>query len=47
VQAGARAFFQRFYLSNSVMEYDPKLIMLAAIFLTSKVRNLSTDHSVY
>jgi hypothetical protein len=47
VQAGARAFFQRFYLSNSVMEYDPKLIMLAAIFLTSKVCNLSSDQFLY
>ncbi|KAG5175000.1 hypothetical protein JKP88DRAFT_339751 [Tribonema minus] len=39
VQAGARALFQRFFLSNSIMEFDPKLVMLAAIFLVSKIED--------
>ncbi|CAN0431624.1 unnamed protein product, partial [Laminaria digitata] len=27
VQASAVAYFQRFYLSNSVLEHDPKILM--------------------
>ena len=32
-------FFKRFYLENSVIEYDPKLYLLACVFLASKVEN--------
>ncbi|CAM9948036.1 unnamed protein product [Ascophyllum nodosum] len=36
VQATAVAYFQRFYLSNSVLEHDPTILILTSIFLASK-----------
>lgn len=38
VTATAALLYRRFFLSNSVMYYDPKAIMVAAAFLASKVR---------
>ena len=37
VTATAALLYRRFFLSNSVMIYDPKAIMVAAAFLASKV----------
>lgn len=39
VSATAALLFRRFYLSNSVMLFDPKAIMVAAAFLASKVED--------
>lgn len=39
----AALFFKRFYLSNSVMMYDPKRIMVGAAFLASKVEDSTVD----
>jgi hypothetical protein len=38
VTATAALLYRRFFLSNSIMLYDPKAIMAAAAFLASKVR---------
>jgi cyclin H len=38
VTATAALLYRRFFLSNSVMLYDPKSIMVASAFLASKVR---------
>jgi cyclin ccl1 len=43
VQATAAQFFRRFYLSNSVAEFDPKPLMVASIFLASKVEDMLVD----
>lgn len=43
VLATAAALFRRFYLSNSVLLFDPKTIMVAAAFLASKVEDATTD----
>lgn len=43
VVATAATFVRRFYLSNSVMLYDPKTIMVAAIFLACKVEDCTVD----
>lgn len=43
VPATAAMLLRRFYLSNSVMIYDPKAIMVAAAFLASKVEDAMTD----
>ncbi|KAJ3212657.1 hypothetical protein HDU67_003685 [Dinochytrium kinnereticum] len=39
VQATAITFFKRFYLANTIMDYDPKLILLTCLFLAAKVEN--------
>ncbi|KAI8850498.1 hypothetical protein BC829DRAFT_442103 [Chytridium lagenaria] len=39
VQATAITFFKRFYLNNTIMDYDPKLILLTCLFLAAKVEN--------
>ncbi|KAJ3415845.1 hypothetical protein HDV05_003909 [Chytridiales sp. JEL 0842] len=36
----AITFFKRFYLENSVIDYDPKLVVLTAVFLAAKVENV-------
>ncbi|KAJ3320719.1 hypothetical protein HDU76_000237 [Blyttiomyces sp. JEL0837] len=33
------AFFKRFYLLNTLMDYDPKVILLTCLFLAAKVEN--------
>uniref|UniRef100_A0A7S1XZY2 Cyclin-like domain-containing protein n=1 Tax=Grammatophora oceanica TaxID=210454 RepID=A0A7S1XZY2_9STRA len=43
VAATAVLLYRRFYLSNSVMVFDPKEIMTAAAFLASKVEDAMTD----
>ncbi len=37
VAATAMAFFRRFFLSNSMLDYDPKVALMACIFLGGKV----------
>lgn len=39
VRATAISYFQKFYLTNSVMEYHPKNIMYTCVFFASKVEN--------
>jgi cyclin H len=39
VSATAALLYRRFYLSNSVMLYDPKAMMVASAFLASKVED--------
>ncbi|KAJ3222498.1 hypothetical protein HK099_002252 [Clydaea vesicula] len=39
IQATATAFFKRFYLKNSIMDYDPKIFVLTCLFLAAKVEN--------
>jgi len=39
VRATAVAYFRRFYLTNSVMEYDPKLVLPTCVFLAAKSEN--------
>eukprot|EP00904_Undaria_pinnatifida_P004260 jgi/Undpi1/13835/HiC_scaffold_9.g03486.m1 len=46
VQASAVAYFQRFYLSNSVLEHDPKILILTSIFLASKTEEQITNVSL-
>lgn len=43
VTATAALLFRRFYLSNSVMIFDPKAVMVAAAFLASKVEDATAD----
>eukprot|EP00977_Amphora_coffeiformis_P017663 scaffold5860_cov223-Amphora_coffeaeformis.AAC.2 len=43
VTATAALLYRRFFLSNSVMMYDPKAVMVAAAFLASKVEDASAD----
>jgi cyclin H len=43
VPATAAMLLRRFYLSNSVMVHDPKITMVAAAFLASKVEDAMTD----
>jgi cyclin H len=43
VTATAALLLRRFFLNNSVMLYDPKVIMVAAAFLASKVEDCMTD----
>ena len=43
VTATAALLLRRFYLSNSVLMFDPKSIMVAAAFLASKVEDATTD----
>ncbi|CAM9953666.1 unnamed protein product [Choristocarpus tenellus] len=38
-------YFKRFYLSNSVLEHDPKLLMLTCVFLASKTEEQMTNVS--
>ena len=40
VPAAANCFLRRFYLSNSVIDYDPLKVMVASIFLASKAEDL-------
>ena len=42
IPATAAMLLRRFYLSNSVMVYDPKTIMVAAAWLASKVEDAMT-----
>ncbi|KAJ3104117.1 hypothetical protein HDU96_009058 [Phlyctochytrium bullatum] len=39
VQATAIAFFKRFYLVHTIMDHDPKLVLLTCLFLAAKVEN--------
>lgn len=39
VRATSVAYFRRFYLKHSVMEYDPKLILPTCVFLAAKAEN--------
>lgn len=39
VKATAIAFFKRFYLVNSVMEYHPKIVLYTVLFLAAKSEN--------
>ncbi|KAI9004097.1 cyclin-like protein [Gaertneriomyces semiglobifer] len=39
VQATALAYFKRFYLLQTVMDYDPKLYLMTCIFLSTKTEN--------
>jgi len=43
VPATAAMLLRRFFLSNSVMIHDPKVIMVAAAFLAAKVEDAMTD----
>ena len=43
VVATAALIYRRFYLSNSVMLYDPKIIMVASTFLACKVEDVTCD----
>lgn len=43
VPATAAMLLRRFYMSNSVMAHDPKIIMVAAAFLAAKVEDAMTD----
>jgi cyclin H len=43
VTATAALLYRRFFLSNSVMIFDPKAIMVAAAFLGSKVEDATAD----
>lgn len=43
VPATAAMLLRRFFLSNSVMMFDPKAIMVASAFLASKVEDAMTD----
>ena len=36
VQATALTFFQRFFLSNSMLDFDPKVVLMACMFLAGK-----------
>lgn len=43
IPATAAMLLRRFYLSNSVMVHDPKVVMVAAAFLAAKVEDAMTD----
>lgn len=43
VSSTAALIFKRFYLSNSVLLFDPKIIMVASAFLASKVEDATVD----
>jgi cyclin H len=43
VLATAASLYRRFFLSNSVMLFDPKVVMVAAAFLASKVEDATAD----
>jgi cyclin H len=43
ITATAALFLRRFFLSNSVLLYDPKVVMVAAAFLASKVEDATVD----
>ena len=43
VPATAALLLRRFYLSNSVMVYDPKAVMVASAFLAAKVEDAMTE----
>jgi cyclin H len=45
VASTAAILFRKFFLSNSVLMYDPKAIMVAAVFLASKVEDSTVDVS--
>ena len=47
VVATAALLFRRFFLSNSVMLYDPKAVMVAAAFLGSKAEDATSDVRFY
>ncbi|KAI8897260.1 cyclin-like protein [Globomyces pollinis-pini] len=39
IEATSMLLYKRFYISASVMEYDPKLIVLTCIFLSTKIEH--------
>ena len=43
VTATAALLYRRFFLSNSVLLFDPKVVMVAAAFLASKVEDATVD----
>jgi cyclin H len=43
ITATAAMLYRRFFLSNSVMVHDPKIVMTAAAFLATKVEDAMTD----
>ena len=43
VVATAAMIYRRFYLSNSVLLYDPKIIMVASTFLACKIEDVTCD----
>jgi cyclin H len=43
VVATAAVLYRRFFLSNSVLLHDPKIIMVAAAFLACKVEDVTVD----
>jgi cyclin H len=43
VVATAAILYRRFFLSNSVLLYDPKIIMIASTFLACKVEDVTAD----
>ena len=43
VTATAALLYRRFYLSNSVMVFDPKVVLVASAFLASKVEDVMAD----
>lgn len=45
-QCAAQTFFKRFFLKVSVMEVDPKAMMVAALYLAGKVEEevIEADH---
>lgn len=43
VASTAALLFRRFYLSNSVMVFDPKAIMVACAFLATKVEDVTVE----
>lgn len=47
VLATAIIFFRRFYLSNSVLDFQPRKIAIAAAFLASKVEEQRVQVSVH
>nr|XP_009506738.1 PREDICTED: cyclin-H [Phalacrocorax carbo] len=40
-------YFKRFYLSNSVMEYHPRIIMLTCVFLACKVDEFNVSSAQF
>ena len=47
VASTAALLFRKFFLVNSVLMYDPKAIMVAAVFLGSKVEDATVDVRVF
>ncbi|CAG8567683.1 9298_t:CDS:1 [Ambispora leptoticha] len=47
LRATAIVFMKRFYLRNTVMDYHPKMIMLASLFLAAKCENSTIGHEEF